>query len=73
MTLEKLKDKTLEDFKTLKTQLKKEIIEVEKSIIENAQNILTLIDEAGLQFDDFSGSYLPKHFQKLADGFFDLN
>ncbi|MEL0455413.1 UvrD-helicase domain-containing protein [Flavobacteriaceae bacterium SZ-1-7] len=71
--IEKLKDKTLEDFKVLKTQLKKDIIEVEKSIIENAQNILTLIDEAGLQFDDFSGGYLPKHFQKLTDGIFDLN
>ncbi|WP_370477273.1 UvrD-helicase domain-containing protein [Tamlana flava] len=71
--IEKLKDKTLEDFKVLKIQLKKEIAAVEKSIIENAQIVLTLIGQASLQFDDFSGSYLPKHFQKLADGFFDLN
>lgn len=71
--IETLKDKTLEDFKTLKTQLKKEITQLESAIVKKAQDALTLIKEAGLQFDDFSGSYLPKHFQKLAEKNFSVN
>lgn len=71
--IEGLTHKTLDDFKTLKAQLKKEVLETEKNIVDKAQGVLTLIDEAGLQFDDFSGSYLPKHFQKLNDKNFDLN
>ena len=71
--IETLKDKTLEDFKTLKTQLKKEIAQLESVIVEKAQGVLTLIEEAGLQFDDFSGRYLPKHFQKLSEKNFNVN
>ncbi|MGA1225788.1 MAG: UvrD-helicase domain-containing protein [Tamlana sp.] len=71
--IEKLKNKTLDDFKALKNQLKKDIITTENAIVEKAKHILTLIEEAGLQFDDFSGSYLPKHFQKLATKNFDVN
>ncbi|ULC59623.1 UvrD-helicase domain-containing protein [Flaviramulus sp. BrNp1-15] len=71
--IEKLKDKTLDDFKRLKTQLKKEVTTTKTQIIEQAQSILTLIEETGLQFDDFSGSYLPKHFKKLADENFNVN
>ncbi|MFI1771257.1 UvrD-helicase domain-containing protein [Thalassobellus citreus] len=71
--IETLKDKTLDDFKVLKKQLKKEISVLETTIIDNAKSVLTLIEEAGLEFNDFSGSYLPKHFKKLADTIFDVN
>lgn len=71
--IEKLKDKSLDDFKVLKAQIKKEILIQEKCIVENSQSILTLIEEAGLEFNDFSGSYLPKHFKKLADKIFEIN
>ncbi|GAA4801395.1 UvrD-helicase domain-containing protein [Litoribaculum gwangyangense] len=71
--IEKLKDKTLDDFKALKNQLKKDIAATETTIVERAKHILTLIEEAGLQFDDFSGSYLPKHFQKLTEKNFDVS
>ena len=71
--IETLKDKTLEDFKALKSQLKKEIASVENSIVEKAQGILTLMEEAGLEFNDFSGSYLPKHFKNLADKNLNIN
>ncbi|GAA4949721.1 UvrD-helicase domain-containing protein [Algibacter agarivorans] len=71
--IEGLKDKTLDDFKVLKVQLKNEIAALELSIVEKAQNSLTIIEEAGLEFNDFSGSYLPKHFKKLADKIFDVN
>ncbi|AUP79612.1 UvrD-helicase domain-containing protein [Flavivirga eckloniae] len=71
--IETLKDKTLDDFKVLKEQLRKDLETVEGNIIKKAQNTLTLFEEAGLEFNDFSGSYLPKHFKNLADKKFDLN
>lgn len=67
-----LKDKSLEDFKSLKANLIKKIELTETLIIEKGQSILTLINECGLQFDDFSRSSLPKHFQNLVDKKFDI-
>ena len=68
-----LKDKTLEDFNALKTQLRKDISTLETTIIETAQSVLNVITEAGLEFSDFSGGYLPKHFNNLANNTFDVN
>ncbi len=65
--IEKLKGKSLEDFKTLKTQIRKNTKSIEADVLEISQNVLQLIEEAGLQFNDFSSSYLPKHFEKLAN------
>ena len=67
-----LKDKTLNDFKALKTQLKKEMAALENHIVETAQNILNLFKEAQLEFNDFSSGYIPKHFNKLADKNFEV-
>lgn len=71
--LETLKDKTLADFGSLKSQLKKDIAETKSSVSEIAKSILTTIENAGLEFGDFSGGYLPKHFQKLANNDFNVN
>ena len=62
-----LKNKSLKDFKLLKTNLTKKILICDKEINEKAQSILTLIEECGLQFDDFSRSSLPKHFKNLCN------
>ena len=70
--IETLKHKTLTDFKALKTQLKKDILTTETDIIEAAQRVLTLIEEASLEFGDFSRSSLPKHFQNLVNKKFDI-
>jgi len=70
--LELLKDKTLEDFKSLKTLLKSKLASNEKVIIKKAQNTLTLIEECGLQFDDFTRGSLPKHFLNLSNSKFDI-
>jgi len=51
--LETLKDKTLDDFTTLKKSLKNEINTSENLIKQESHKVLTLIEEAGLQFDDF--------------------
>ncbi len=71
--IETLEDKSLEDFKILKAQLKKEVSVLALSISENAQNALDLIEEAGLEFNDFSSGYLPKHFKKLSDQNFNVS
>ncbi|MEC3906024.1 UvrD-helicase domain-containing protein [Tamlana sp. 2201CG12-4] len=63
--VEQLKDKTLDDFKALKVTLRQEVLTVEKAIIENAQQVLTLIEEAGLEHSDFSRGTLPNHFKKV--------
>lgn len=71
--IETLKGKSLEDFKTLKSQLSKSVALLEAEVVRDAQGVLDLIDNHGLQFNDFSNSYLPKHFQKLVDGDFSVN
>ncbi|GAA4233436.1 UvrD-helicase domain-containing protein [Postechiella marina] len=68
-----LKEKSLDDFKVLKTQLKTEVADLELNIIETANTVLSLISESGLEFKDFSSSYLPKHFKNISDKKFDLN
>ena len=65
--IETLKDKTLDDFKSLKTQLKKEISTLENHIIETAKSVLLLIETSGLDFKDFSRSTLPNHFKKASE------
>ncbi|AXG68786.1 ATP-dependent helicase/nuclease subunit A [Kordia sp. SMS9] len=68
--LRKLKDKTLEDFSALKSLLKSKIQDAEKAIVHIGEDILATINEHNLDFKSFSGGYVPKHFQKLAQGNF---
>ncbi|MCF6294712.1 MAG: UvrD-helicase domain-containing protein [Flavobacteriaceae bacterium] len=70
--IETLKDKSLEDFKTLKSILKEKIKSTEDLIIKEAQGVLALIEECGLEFSDFSRSSLPKHFENLFKKNFDI-
>ncbi len=67
-----LKDKTLQDFKELKLILVSKIAECEKSIVTKAIDTLDFIEECGLQFDDFTRSSLPKHFENLSRSRFDI-
>lgn len=68
-----LKKKTLSDFLEFKKQLVAERKKYSSEIKNIALQALRLIEESGLQFDDFSNSYLPKHFQNLSNGKLDLN
>ena len=71
--LAKLKDKSLCDFLTFKKKLLAKKFVLTEKIKNIAPETLQLIDESGLQFDDFNASYLPKHFQNLASENFDIN
>ncbi|GGI56163.1 UvrD-helicase domain-containing protein [Winogradskyella haliclonae] len=70
--LNELKEKTIDDFNELKKDLYKKTTHLANQIVEEATLIINLIEEAGLQFDDFSGSYLPKHFEKLSNANFNV-
>lgn len=62
----KLNAISIEDFKLLKSQLKKEALEIEKNFSEIGNQGLNLISEQGIEIKDFSYSgELPKHFKKL--------
>ena len=63
--IETLKDKTLDDFKLLKTSLKKEIATLENDLLKIADAALILIEECGLEYDDFSRKSLPNYFENL--------
>lgn len=67
-----IKDKTLDDFKALKSSIASELKLLEVKIKTTATDVLELITNYGLSFEDFSGGYLPKFFLKLVDGNFDV-
>lgn len=71
--IETFKEKSIEDFNVLKLLLKEQITLSEKNIVLAANKALTFIQECGLEFNDFSSGYLPKHFKNLADKKYDLN
>ncbi len=70
--IETFKEKSLDDFKTLKSGLKDNIKTSESTIITTAKNILTLISECGLENSGFSRGSLPKHFQHLSNKKIDI-
>src|SRR5690606_19984836 len=70
--IETIKDKTLDDFKALKTNITSQLKSLETHIKTTANEVLELITNYALPFEDFSGGYLPKFFLKLVDGNFDV-
>lgn len=68
----RLKGKSLDDFNKLKKNLTQLIRELENEIVNTAESTLTLIDECGLQYDDFNRSSLPKYFENLKFKKFDI-
>lgn len=68
-----LKVKTLKEFNVLKESVFGKISESESIIVAQAKAILNLIEESGLEPNDFSRESLPKHFNKLANRNMDVN
>ncbi|BAO75447.1 UvrD-helicase domain-containing protein [Winogradskyella sp. PG-2] len=68
-----LKDKSFDDFKSLKKHLAKQILQLESDIINVSESILNHIEECGLEYDDFNRSSLPKHFENLKAKKFNIN
>ena len=68
-----LKNKTLQDFKALKANLQKQYKANSEHVTQVAKTVLELIRQSQIEHTDFSSSYLPKHFIKLADGNFNVS
>jgi len=71
--LQLLKDKTLSDFLSLRNKLQKESQGVLKLIRENGQQTLALFAQHELTEDHFSGKYLYRFFEKIAEGILPAN
>ena len=70
--LNTLESKSLNDFKALKKSVVEKTISLEQQIIYKSRSVLNLIESNGLHFNNFSGSYLPKHFKNLAHKNFNI-
>ncbi|NQX85386.1 MAG: UvrD-helicase domain-containing protein [Flavobacteriaceae bacterium] len=66
--IETLKNKDLKDFQVLKQLLRNKIKTCDTKIKGLAKGLLNTIQSNGLEFADFSRSYLPKFFTKIASG-----
>lgn len=64
--LEALKNKKLSDFITLKKELQEKKKQLERRLVQVANDALTLIAESGLEHSDFSGAYFPKYLLKIS-------
>jgi ATP-dependent exoDNAse (exonuclease V) beta subunit len=62
-----LKNKSNEDFKALKINLRTQIETIENAITELGTAVLNLIESNHLEFSDFSRSTLPNHFKKASE------
>ncbi len=66
--LNRLSDKTSTDFEELKRILNQKCAESKRDIISTSNRILQRITDSDLEYKDFKGGYIPKHFQKLREG-----
>ncbi|MBT8274362.1 MAG: UvrD-helicase domain-containing protein, partial [Bacteroidia bacterium] len=66
---------SLSDFKNIKNQLKQKMDVVESILLEKATSILQLIEECGLEHNDFSGrnGWVPSYFLKLSHSNFNIS
>ncbi|MDH7446236.1 UvrD-helicase domain-containing protein [Aquimarina sp. 2201CG14-23] len=66
--LDKLSDKTIEDFEDLKKILLQKITVTKNKIVTTSKEVLDKIREIGVAYNDFTRGSIPNHFQKLANG-----
>lgn len=71
--LAKLKNKSLHDFLMFKKRLLAYKLELTQKIKQTASETLQLIEEAGLQYNDFNRGSFPSHLQKLANADFTVS
>lgn len=68
-----LKEKTIPDFLDLQKLLLEKISAAEQEIKTAASKTIHLIQENGLEFTDFTGSYFPKYLYKIHEGDFNID
>ncbi|NNJ88413.1 MAG: UvrD-helicase domain-containing protein [Eudoraea sp.] len=63
--LEGLKSKDLRSFLALQSQLLKTTALLKKELVTTAQNVLQLMEDAGLEQSDFKAGYFPKFMKQV--------
>lgn len=71
--IEELQDKTLDDFKALKTTIRQEIKTTKQLSIDSATNALGFISDSGLEFENFTRASIPNYFKKVSEDDFSQN
>jgi len=69
---EKLKNKTLTDFKSLKSQLSNQQKQIKKKLTTLANDFFDLMQKNSLTETDFNGKYLPNYFKKIEQNNFSV-
>ena len=64
------KDKSIEDFISIKKKLNEICVDFEKENVAFATYALSLIENNGIDQKSFSGAYFPKHLQSIIEGKF---
>lgn len=70
--LQLLRNRKLEDFTVLETNLKKEVKRHEENVLRIAEAFFGLLETNGLNEEDFTRKSCPNFFRKLVDGKFDV-
>ncbi|WP_196885659.1 UvrD-helicase domain-containing protein [Aureivirga sp. CE67] len=69
--LEKVKDKTIQDYKKLRKFIRSQNEIIEEQAQKIGKEALELIEMNGIEVKDFNRSVIPKYFEKLRDAFKD--
>ncbi|EGV43128.1 DNA helicase UvrD [Bizionia argentinensis JUB59] len=71
--IEELQDKTLDDFKALKSTLRQEIKTNEQLCLDSANIALEFIRDNGLEFGNFTRASIPNYFKKITENNYNQN
>ena len=71
--LKQFAEKSIEDFLELQKTIKQKIEVLKSEILKHSSQILTIINENGLEFSDFKSSYFPKFILKIQQGDFKID
>lgn len=63
-----LRDKNLNDFQNLKTNLISKITTLERKVVSKSLEVLEMFSANGLETADFSRGTLPNHFIRISEG-----
>ena len=70
--VEKLKNKTLSDFISLKTHLFQRMQQIENELIEESKTFFKILSDNSLENSDFSRGSVPNYFKKISEKNFDV-
>lgn len=64
--LKRFEEITIQDFVDVKSELEKRIASLSDETVQEANKILQLLEDSGIDLASFRGGYFPKHIQSIA-------